>query len=368
MTWGSAGARVVPRTLGARRRGKEPGANPGLSRNCDRVANPRVRPRRPAGRPRGSGDLKSGDFPLSATFTRAGARTPEGRNDTCASCCCPPPTPNCWPPAPAPPTRAGQPGPGRRRRPLPALLRRRRPRRRAAARRAAGLAGGLAALLRRRACRWSRSAARPPDAELMALSTVPAGRGHRGARLPARGRPGEPRRSWPASCPTPCCSPARASTPPTPLPAYGLHGRAPTPTRRTGPTVGVVFYRAHELSGNTAFVDALCDALEARGCATRCRSSARSLRGSAGRRAARAARPRRRADRHRARGRRRAAADAIRGRRRGAGTPARWPRWTCRCCRALCLTSSRAQWAAPTPRCPRWTPRCRSRSRSSTAG
>ena len=31
------------------------------------------------------------------------------------------------------------------------------------------------------------------------------------------------------------------------------------------PTVGVVFYRAHELSGNTAFVDALCDAIEAEG-------------------------------------------------------------------------------------------------------
>jgi cobaltochelatase CobN len=31
------------------------------------------------------------------------------------------------------------------------------------------------------------------------------------------------------------------------------------------PTVGVLFYRAHELSGNTAFVDTLCDALEEAG-------------------------------------------------------------------------------------------------------
>ncbi len=47
---------------------------------------------------------------------------------------------------------------------------------------------------------------------------------------------------------------------PTTLPAYGLHGdRTHNPAR---PTVGVVFYRAHELSGNTAFVDVLCDALE----------------------------------------------------------------------------------------------------------
>jgi cobaltochelatase CobN len=48
--------------------------------------------------------------------------------------------------------------------------------------------------------------------------------------------------------------------PPAALPAYGLHGaRAVDPAR---PTVGVVFYRAHELSGNAGFVDVLCDALE----------------------------------------------------------------------------------------------------------
>ncbi|MCW2616647.1 MAG: cobaltochelatase [Frankiales bacterium] len=52
-------------------------------------------------------------------------------------------------------------------------------------------------------------------------------------------------------------------TAPVALPAYGLHGsRAADPAR---PTVGVVFYRAHELSGNTSFVDVLCDALESRG-------------------------------------------------------------------------------------------------------
>jgi cobaltochelatase CobN len=53
----------------------------------------------------------------------------------------------------------------------------------------------------------------------------------------------------------------------TALPAYGLHGaRRSDPTR---PTVGVVFYRAHELSGNTSFVDVLCDALEAKGATAR---------------------------------------------------------------------------------------------------
>jgi cobaltochelatase CobN len=46
-------------------------------------------------------------------------------------------------------------------------------------------------------------------------------------------------------------------------PAYGLHGqRSLDPVR---PTVGVAFYRAHELSGNTGFVEVLCDAIEAKG-------------------------------------------------------------------------------------------------------
>jgi cobaltochelatase CobN len=39
--------------------------------------------------------------------------------------------------------------------------------------------------------------------------------------------------------------------------ACTARGRRPGP-----PTVGVVFYRAHELSGNAGFVDVLCDALE----------------------------------------------------------------------------------------------------------
>ncbi|MCW2726104.1 MAG: cobN [Frankiales bacterium] len=51
--------------------------------------------------------------------------------------------------------------------------------------------------------------------------------------------------------------------PPTSLPAYGVRGqRARVPGR---PTVGIVYYRAHELSGNTSFVDVLCDAVEQSG-------------------------------------------------------------------------------------------------------
>jgi cobaltochelatase CobN len=50
---------------------------------------------------------------------------------------------------------------------------------------------------------------------------------------------------------------------PAPLPSHGVRGdRIMDPDR---PTVGVVYYRAHELSGNTAFVDVLCEAVEAAG-------------------------------------------------------------------------------------------------------
>src|SRR5690348_1755648 len=53
--------------------------------------------------------------------------------------------------------------------------------------------------------------------------------------------------------------------PPRPMPAHGLHA-APAPTPGEGaPVVAVVFYRAHELSGNTAFVDILCAALAEHG-------------------------------------------------------------------------------------------------------
>lgn len=52
--------------------------------------------------------------------------------------------------------------------------------------------------------------------------------------------------------------------PPAEIPAYGVwRATAPHPGHR--PVVGVVFYRAHLVAGNTQFVTDLCDALEARG-------------------------------------------------------------------------------------------------------
>ena len=59
--------------------------------------------------------------------------------------------------------------------------------------------------------------------------------------------------------------------PPTDVPGHGLwrreRGRTGPPVGRTGrpARIGVVFYRAHLLSGNTQFVEDLCGAIEARG-------------------------------------------------------------------------------------------------------
>jgi len=51
--------------------------------------------------------------------------------------------------------------------------------------------------------------------------------------------------------------------PPVVVPAYGVLGDRPqTPSK---PTVGIVFYRAHVLAGNTGFVEDLCRAVEDRG-------------------------------------------------------------------------------------------------------
>ena len=102
-----------------------------------------------------------------------------------------------------------------------------------------------------------------PDAELMALSTVPAGVAAEALAYLREGGVGNLRelRRFLAGM----LSPAEAEpwAPPERMPAYGVHGEPPADPGR--PTVGVVFYRAHELSGNTAFVDTLCERIEAAG-------------------------------------------------------------------------------------------------------
>ena len=176
----------------------------------------------------------------------------------------------------------------------------------------------------------------------MAASTVPAGLVVRGAGLPVGRRPGQPARAAPV--PVRHGAAHRGG-----VRAAGGHAgvRRARPTRAhdpARPTVGVVFYRAHELSGNTAFVDDLCDAIEARG-ANALPVFCGSLRGAdpelmallgAGRRA----------DRHRAGRRRHArAADASAGGDEDAWDAGALAALDVPVLQGLCLTTSRAAWA-----------------------
>ncbi|MFD4326832.1 cobaltochelatase subunit CobN [Nocardioides sp. NPDC058538] len=55
--------------------------------------------------------------------------------------------------------------------------------------------------------------------------------------------------------------------PPAAVPAWGFAER-PEPAAEARPRIGVLYYRAHETSGNTAFAHALADAIDATGAAT----------------------------------------------------------------------------------------------------
>ncbi|MGH3614048.1 MAG: cobaltochelatase subunit CobN, partial [Pseudonocardia sp.] len=101
-----------------------------------------------------------------------------------------------------------------------------------------------------------------PDADLMAASTVPAGVASEALVYLAAGGLDNLRELHQFLSDTVLLT-GEGFAAPAPTPEFGVHGsRTADPAR---PTVGVVFYRAHELSGNTAFVDVLCDAIQARG-------------------------------------------------------------------------------------------------------
>ncbi|MHA6781539.1 cobaltochelatase subunit CobN [Pseudonocardia saturnea] len=101
-----------------------------------------------------------------------------------------------------------------------------------------------------------------PDAELMGASTVPAGVASEALAYLAAGGLDNLRELHRFLSDTVLLT-GEGFAAPAPTPDFGVHGSR---TADPGlPTVGVVFYRAHALSGNTAFVDTLCDAIEARG-------------------------------------------------------------------------------------------------------
>ncbi|WP_407564143.1 cobaltochelatase subunit CobN [Streptomyces sp. 184] len=101
-----------------------------------------------------------------------------------------------------------------------------------------------------------------PDAELMAESSVPAGVVAEALRYLVEGGPANLAELARFLSDTVLLT-GEGFAAPRRMPAYGVHGSYVLKDDR--PTVGVLFYRAHELSGNTAFVDTLCAAVEARG-------------------------------------------------------------------------------------------------------
>jgi cobaltochelatase CobN len=121
-----------------------------------------------------------------------------------------------------------------------------------------------------------------PDAELMALSTVPAGVATEALGYLREGGQ-ENLRELARFLSDTVFLTGEGFAPPRPMPAHGLHPLpAPAPSsmimarsaqiaplsghdHESAPVVAVVFYRAHELAGNTAFVDVLCAALAEHG-------------------------------------------------------------------------------------------------------
>ncbi|MFT7838575.1 cobaltochelatase subunit CobN [Saccharothrix sp. BKS2] len=100
-----------------------------------------------------------------------------------------------------------------------------------------------------------------PDAELMELSTVPAGVCAEAHAYLAHGGAANLAQLHHFLSDTVLLT-GHGFSAPEPAPTWGLLDRE---RRGTGPTVAVLYYRAHHVAGNTAFVHALCDAIEAKG-------------------------------------------------------------------------------------------------------
>ncbi|MFJ6700114.1 cobaltochelatase subunit CobN [Streptomyces sp. NPDC091272] len=102
-----------------------------------------------------------------------------------------------------------------------------------------------------------------PDAQLMAASTVPVGIAAEAHAYLAHGGPANLEQLARFLSDTVLLT-GHGFEPPAPAPSWG-------PLERTaredieGPTVAVLYYRAHHMSGNTAFVDALCGEIETAG-------------------------------------------------------------------------------------------------------
>lgn len=99
-----------------------------------------------------------------------------------------------------------------------------------------------------------------PDAQLMETSTVPVGIAAEAHAYLAHGGPANHEQLARFLSDTVLLT-GHGFEPPAPAPAWGELERTPKPGA-SGPLVAVLYYRAHHMSGNTAFVEALCGAVE----------------------------------------------------------------------------------------------------------
>lgn len=102
-----------------------------------------------------------------------------------------------------------------------------------------------------------------PNAELMEMSTVPVGLAAEAHRYLAEGGPRNLEQLHRFLSDTVLLT-GEGFEAPEVIPAWGVLER-PAPAGQDRARVGVLFYRAHQASGNTAFVHALCDAIDATG-------------------------------------------------------------------------------------------------------
>ena len=104
-----------------------------------------------------------------------------------------------------------------------------------------------------------------PDAELMALSTVAGGVVAEAHAYLAHGGP-ENLRQLARFLSDAITLTGMGFDPPAATPTWGILERPATPTKDgDAPVVGILYYRAHHVAGNTGFVHALADAVEAAG-------------------------------------------------------------------------------------------------------
>ncbi|SDO25417.1 cobaltochelatase CobN subunit [Nakamurella panacisegetis] len=103
-----------------------------------------------------------------------------------------------------------------------------------------------------------------PDAELMRLSSVPIGIAAQAHRYLAEGGPANLAQLHAFVSDTVLLT-GEGFEAPTVLPAWGALPRPELPEIAVRPKVGVLFYRAHQASGNTGFVHTLADAIDESG-------------------------------------------------------------------------------------------------------